>query len=67
MSYKLKKNILITLAEYVIANKDKLSENELINSFYEMLMYSLDDPKQETNSDNEYIDDYIEINSDDET
>ena len=67
MSYKLKKNILITIAEYVIANKDKLSENELINSFYEMLMHSLDDPKQETNSDNEYIDDYIEINSDDET
>ena len=32
-----------------------------------MLMHSLDDPKQETNSDNEYIDDYIEINSDDET
>jgi hypothetical protein len=66
MSYKLKKNILIIIAEYVIANKDKLSDNELINNFYEMLMNSLDEPKQETNSDNEYIDDYIEINSDDE-
>jgi hypothetical protein len=66
MSYKLKKNVLITIAEYLIANKDKLSENELVNNFYEMLMSSLDETKKQSSSDDEYIDDYIEMSSDDE-
>ncbi len=67
MSYKLKKNVLITIAEYIIANKDKLTDNELINNFYEMLMNSIDETKHDSNSDEDFIDDYIEIKSDDET
>ena len=66
MGYKLKKNTLIVIAEYVIANIDKLSENELINNFYEMLMQGLDENKNDSKSDNDFSDDYIEISSDDE-
>lgn len=66
MSYKLKKNVLITIAEYIIANKDKLTDNELINNFYEMLMISIDETKYDNISDDDIIDDYMEIKSDDE-
>ena len=71
MSYKLKKKDLLDIANYVISENNKISDEQLISSFYEKLMYALDTNKNTYSNNfdnNDYLDNekYIEINSDDE-
>jgi len=65
MNYKLKKNILINIAEYVIKNKDVLSDEQLVSNFYDMLMNILNNTSSEsdTHSDESSYD-IIDIDSD---
>jgi hypothetical protein len=65
MNYKLKKNILINIAEYVIKNKDVLSDEQLVSNFYDMLINILNDTSSEsdTHSDESSYD-IIDIDSD---
>lgn len=67
MGYKLKKNTLIAIANYVLANANVHSEEVLISIFYEMLMdvFNNDDSADTPNNDT-HIDD-IHIDSDSET
>ena len=65
MNYKLKKNILINIAEYVIKNKDILPDEQLVSNFYDMLMNILNNSNSDSDSQSDelYLD-IIDIDSD---
>ena len=60
--YSLKKDILITIAKYILDNQE-LDDHTLISTFYEMLMIALNNEEKSNDiEDNEYI----EYSSDDD-